>query len=567
LDNVSGISEWISWFFSLENLKSIFTYNNDAPLIFTQFFFWAFFAVVLLIYSVVYKKRGLRNAYLFLVSLFFYYKTSGLFVSILLFSTLSDYIIGKLIYSSPKKVSKQIFVAISVIINLFVLCYFKYAYFFTDAYNTLFQTDIQVFNHFAQFTNNVAGTHFDVDSILLPVGISFYTFQTISYSVDIYREQIKPVNNILDFGFYVSFFPQLVAGPIVRASEFIPQLYQPYQLSKYNFGLSLFWILKGLIKKVVIGDYIAVNFIDRIFDAPTMYTGFENLMALYGYSLQVYADFSGYTDMAIGIALLMGFTLPTNFNSPYKAKNVGEFWKRWHMSLSTWLRDYLYIPLGGNRGGSVGTWVSALIIGGFIVLLSGKMIVLYIFIWLLICLVFLAVWIKRFRAWLTTNINLLITMLLGGLWHGASWQFVIWGGLNGLGLMFYKLWRKISPYEKYNNWLAIAFKVFITLNFITFTRIWFRGESMEATWQILHQIGNNFSLALIPEILVSYSNVFIVMLIGYAIHWLPTITKNWYRETFIRLPLVLKIIICTLTVFGVYQAMSSDLQAFIYFQF
>jgi D-alanyl-lipoteichoic acid acyltransferase DltB (MBOAT superfamily) len=560
-------SNWFSWFFSVENLKSIFTYNNDAPLIFTQFFFWAFFAVVLLFYSIVHKKRGLRNAYLFLVSLFFYYKTSGLFISILLFSTMSDYIIGMLIHSSKKQLIKKIFLATSVIINLFVLCYFKYAYFFTDAYNSFFQTDYHVFNHFAQFTNNTIGSHFDVDSILLPVGISFYTFQTISYSVDIYREQIKPVKSILDFGFYVSFFPQLVAGPIVRAADFIPQLYLPYQLTKYNFGLSLFWILKGLIKKVVIGDYIAVNFIDRIFDAPTMYTGFENLMALYGYSLQVYADFSGYTDIAIGIALLMGFSLPTNFNSPYKAKNVGEFWRRWHISLSGWLRDYLYIPLGGNRGGSWGTWISALFIGLFIVLLSGKMLVLYIFIWVLICLVFLAIWIKRFRAWLTTNINLLITMLLGGLWHGASWQFVIWGGLNGLGLMFYKLWRKISPYEKYNNFLAIAFKVFITLNFITFTRIWFRAESMETTWQIIHQIGNNFSFALIPAILISYSNVFIVMAIGYAIHWLPTKTKNWYQETFINLPLAAKIGLTTLTFFGIYQAMSSGMQAFIYFQF
>ncbi len=567
MGNISNISDWLNWFFSAENLKSIFFYNNDAPLIFTQFFFWAFFAVVLLFYSVVYKKPKLRNAYLFLVSLFFYYKTSGLFISLLLFSTLSDYIIGKLIYSSSKKATKQIFVATSVVINLFVLCYFKYAYFFTDAYNSLFQTDVHVFNHFAQFTNNLAVTHFDVDSILLPVGISFYTFQTISYSVDIYREQIKPVNNIMDFGFYVSFFPQLVAGPIVRASEFIPQLYQKYSLTQYDFGLSLFWILKGLIKKVVIGDYIAVNFIDRVFDAPTMYTGFENLMALYGYSLQVYADFSGYTDIAIGIALLMGFTLPTNFNSPYKAQNVGEFWKRWHMSLSTWLRDYLYIPLGGNRGGSWGTWISALFIGLFIVLLSGKMLVLYIFIWVLICLVFLAIWIKRFRAWLTTNINLLITMLLGGLWHGASWQFVIWGGLNGLGLMVYKLWRKISPYEKYNNWLAVAFKVFITLNFITLTRIWFRAESMETTEQIIHQIGNNFSAGLIPDILVSYSNLFIVMLMGYIIHWLPVNTKDWYRETFIKLPVAAKIGIAVVAVFGVYQAMSSELQAFIYFQF
>ena len=551
----------------MSNLNSLFVYNEGEPMIFTAFFFWGFFAVVLLIYSLIHKKRGLRNAFLFFASLFFYYKTSGLFISVLLFSTLSDYFIGKIIYASPKKVTKQIFVGLSVVINLFVLCYFKYAYFFTDAYNDIFQTNYQVFNHFAQFANETVGTAYSVNQILLPVGISFFTFQTISYSVDVYKEKIKPVNSILDFGFYVSFFPQLVAGPIVRASEFIPQLYQPYKLTQHQFGLALFWILKGLTKKIVIGDYIAVNFIDRVFHNPLMFTGYENLMALYGYSLQVYADFSGYTDIAIGVALLMGFTLPTNFNSPYKAKNVGEFWKRWHMSLSSWLKDYLYIPLGGNRGGSLGTWIALGVISAFVILLSGKMIVLYSFLWAAILIAVLAIWIKSFRAWLTTNINLLITMLLGGLWHGASWQFVIWGGLNGLGLMVYKLWRKISPYEKYNNFLALALKVLVTFNFITFTRIWFRGESMESTWQILGQIGNNFSAELIPSITSSYAMVFLVMFIGYIIHVLPTKIKNWYQEAFIKLPLWVKIIVSSITIFGIYQSMSADLQSFIYFQF
>lgn len=536
-------------------------------MIFTQFFFWSFFAVVLFFYSFIYKKRGLRNAYIFFVSLFFYYKTSGLFISILLFSTLSDFIIGQLIYSSKKDLAKKIFVALSVIINLFVLVYFKYAYFFTESFNQFFHTNHEVFNHFAQWTNQNVGTHFEVNQILLPVGISFYTFQTISYSVDIFRGHIKPVKNIFDFGFYVSFFPQLVAGPIVRAADFIPQLYKPYQLTQHQFGLALFWILKGLSKKVIIGDYIAVNFIDRIFDNPTMFTGFENLMALYGYSLQVYADFSGYTDIAIGVALLMGFTLPVNFNSPYKAKNVGEFWKRWHISLSSWLKDYLYIPLGGNRGGSVGTWIALFFIIGFIVLLSGKMVVLYVILGVVAVAVILALWIKSFRSWLTTNINLLITMLLGGLWHGASWQFIIWGGLNGLGIIVYKLWRKISPYEKLNGVLGVVLKILITFNFITFTRIWFRAENMESTWQIMDQIKNNFSAVLIPQILSSYSKVFTVMLIGFVIHWLPVKVKTWYRETFIAFPLGLKIIVSSVVIFGVYQAMSSELQAFIYFQF
>ena len=567
MSSLDIILQWFKNFFSTENIIHLLSYNEGEPLIFTRFFFWGFFAVVLFFYSMIYKRQGLRNAYLFFVSLFFYYKTSGLFISILLFSTLSDFIIGQLIYESKKKTIKQLFVATSVFINLFVLGYFKYAYFFTDAFNEFFHTQFEVINHFALWTNDNIGTHFEVNKILLPVGISFYTFQTISYSIDVYRGHIKPVKNILDFGFYVSFFPQLVAGPIVRAADFIPQLYKPYRLTQYQFGLALFWILKGLTKKIVIGDYIAVNFIDRIFDNPTMFTGFENLMALYGYSLQVYADFSGYTDIAIGVALLMGFTLPKNFNSPYKAKNVGEFWKRWHISLSSWLKDYLYIPLGGNRGGSAGTWIAIFFIIGFVVLLSGKIMVLYIILALIALTTVLALWIKAFKSWLTTNINLLITMLLGGLWHGASWQFVIWGGLNGIGLIIYKLWRKISPYEKFNNILAITFKIFITFNFITFTRIWFRAENMESTWQILDQIKNSFSFQLIPEILKAYDKVFLVMLIGYVIHWLPVRIKTWYRESFIAFPLPAKILVSALIVFGIYQTMSADLQAFIYFQF
>jgi D-alanyl-lipoteichoic acid acyltransferase DltB (MBOAT superfamily) len=567
LNSLDIILQWFNNFFSAENIAHIFTYNEGEPMIFTGFFFWGFFAVVLFFYSMIYKRQGMRNAYLFFVSLFFYYKTSGLFISILLFSTVSDFIIGQLIYGSKKKTAKQLFVAASVFINLFVLGYFKYAYFFTDAFNEFFHTQYHVFNHFAQWTNESMGTHFEVNKILLPVGISFYTFQTISYSVDIYRGHIKPVRNILDFGFYVSFFPQLVAGPIVRAADFIPQLYKPYRLTQYQFGLALFWILKGLTKKIIIGDYIAVNFIDRIFDNPTMFTGYENLMALYGYSLQVYADFSGYTDIAIGVALLMGFTLPKNFNSPYKAKNVGEFWKRWHISLSSWLRDYLYIPLGGNRGGSAGTWIALFFIIGFVVLLSGKMMVLYIILALVALTTILALWIRPFKSWLTTNINLLITMLLGGLWHGASWQFVIWGGLNGIGLIIYKLWRKISPYEKFNSVLAVTFKIFITFNFITFTRIWFRAENMESTWQIIDQIRNSFNPELIPEITKAYYKVFLVMLAGYVIHWLPVRVKTWYRETFIAFPLPVKIVVSTLIIFGIYQTMSSELQAFIYFQF
>ncbi|MCB0771223.1 MAG: MBOAT family protein, partial [Flavobacteriales bacterium] len=431
----------------------VFRYDELEPLIFTRFFFWGFFAVVLAGYSFVYKDRAVRNAYLFLVSLFFYWKTSGLFIGILLFSTVTDLLIGLRIHGARSLLKKRLWLALSITTNLLVLGFFKYAHFITDNVNALLGTTFHPVNIFAQWANMAWDAHFVENKILLPVGISFYTFQTMSYAIDVYRNDVKPVRNLLDFGFYVSFFPQLVAGPIVRAAEFIPQLYKKYELTRAQFGIALFWILNGLAKKMLIGDYIAVNFIDRVFADPGRYTGFENLMAMYGYSLQVYADFSGYTDIAIGVALLMGFTLPMNFNSPYKAASTAEFWKRWHMSLSTWLRDYLYIPMGGNRGGSLFSWIMLGIIGLALVLLTG---------WIWLPVVFLSVFAlfavltRLFPALnnlITTNLNLMITMLIGGLWHGASWMFVIWGGLNGLGLIVYKFWKPISPWGKSKSWI------------------------------------------------------------------------------------------------------------------
>jgi len=504
----------LNWF------SNIFLYNQDAPLLFTRLYFWAFLLVVLTVYSILYKKRGLRKTYLFLISLFFYYKTSGLFFLLLVFSTFSDYLIGLAIYNFKKKPWKKAMVALSVAINLGVLSYFKYAYFFTDLFNQTFRADLEVVNFLALWSNNVSGSHFDASVIFLPVGISFFTFQTISYAVDVYRGKCQPVKSIIDFGFYVSFFPQLVAGPIVRASEFVPQLYAKYSLTREEFGFALWMIMKGLFKKMVLGDYLAVNFIDRIFDMPTLYTGFENLMALYGYSLQVYCDFAGYTDIAIGVALLLGFRLPKNFNSPYKAVNVGDFWRRWHMSLSSWLKDYLYIPLGGNRKGK-----------------------------------------------LMTNINLMITMLLGGLWHGADMKFIIWGGLNGIGLIIYKFWKRISPYEnKKNIWVHI-WKIFLTFNFITFTRIWFRADDMDRVNAMLFQLTHSMDLSVIPKVIGSFKLVFGVMIFGYILHWLPQGWKDNLMNWFIRIPHWVKVIIVVVLVFLIYQTQTSDLQPFIYFQF
>ena len=241
------------------------------------------------------------------MSLFFYYKSGGYFFVLLIFSTLVDYTAGILIYNSRTKFKKKLFLTMSVATNLSLLVYFKYAYFFTGLFNQSFHSNFEVINRLALWTNQLTGSGFDISKIILPVGISFFTFQTISYSVDVYRGKLEPVRSIIDFGFYVTFFPQLVAGPIVRAAEFMPQLYQKYKLTKQEFGHAVFLILNGLIKKTMISDYISINYVDRIFDSPSSFSGFENLMAVYGYSIQIYCDFSGYTDIAIGVALLLGF--------------------------------------------------------------------------------------------------------------------------------------------------------------------------------------------------------------------------------------------------------------------
>jgi alginate O-acetyltransferase complex protein AlgI len=501
-------------------LTQFASYNDSRPLIFTEGSFWVFFALLLFGYSFVYKTRKLRSLYLLLFSFFFYFKSSGFFFFLLIFSTICDYFLGMLIHSSRISWKRRLLVTISVFINLSVLSFFKYSYFFTDSINSIFNTNIKAFNFLSHWSNTIAGTSFDVTSIVLPVGISFFTFQTISYTVDVYRKKVDPVRNIIDFGFYVSFFPQLVAGPIVRAAEFIPQLYKKYSLSQKEFGHAIFLILNGMIKKVVISDYISINFVDRVFTNPLSYSGFENLLATYGYSVQIYCDFSGYTDMAMGIALLLGFRLPINFNSPYKAINITDFWHRWHISLSSWLRDYLYIPLGGNKKGTIRTYA-----------------------------------------------NLLLTMLLGGLWHGANIKFVIWGGIHGLSLAIHKLWLSFFPSKKRSpKWKRFLSALF-TFHIVCLSWIFFRSDSLSKAMDMLKQISNRFGWQSFWEVLLSYSTVIGFTAIALAIHWLPVKWKEIYRGVFINTPLAVKLVLAIITAIIIFQVKSAELQPFIYFRF
>jgi D-alanyl-lipoteichoic acid acyltransferase DltB (MBOAT superfamily)/lysophospholipase L1-like esterase len=499
---------------------SLLNFDPDKPFIFTSAAFWMFFLFVLAGYSLVYKKLVIRNVYLFLVSLFFYYKAGGLFLFILIFVTIVDYSCGFLIFKSKRSAGRKFFVLLSIISNLGLLGYFKYTSFIINTINEVFGTRFKVFDLLSTFSNSFLGTHFDISYIILPVGISFFTFQSLSYTIDVYRKKMEPVRNIIDFGFYVSFFPHLVAGPIVRASVFIPQIYQEFRLSKQEFSHALFMISKGLIKKIVISNFIALNLVDRVFDAPSIYSGFENLLAIYGYGLQIYCDFSGYTDIAIGVALILGFRLPVNFNSPYKAKSITDFWKRWHISLSQWLRDYLYISLGGNRKGKIRTYF-----------------------------------------------NLMITMLLGGLWHGASLKFVIWGGLHGIGLVINKLWNSIFKSHLRPTWIGRLFAVFITFQFVSFCWIFFRAQDLENVKIMLKQIFENFSPGSYMTVLPAYSSALLLMFVGYIIHFLPEKTKESYRGLFIKIPLVAQLAVIMVIAILLYQMRTTEVMPFIYFRF
>ena len=552
----------------IEFFKNFFNFESDHPLTFVRIDFWIFFALVYAIFVLIFDRKHVRNLFLLLASFYFYYKASGMFVLLLVFSTLTDFFLGHYIYAQTDERRRKIAVTISVCLNLLVLFYFKYAYFFTDSYNALFHTHHQTFNYLAYWANGFSNTgYFTVDKIILPVGISFYTFQTISYTVDIYRHKLPPLRSILDFGFYVSFFPQLVAGPIVRAEEFVPQILQCTYISRDDFNKAIFLILKGLIKKMIFADFIALHFLDRVFDAPTMHSGFEGIMALIGYSLQIYGDFSGYTDIAIGVALLMGFQLPVNFNSPYKALNCGDFWKRWHISLSTWLKDYLYIPLGGNRNASLGTFIFGLFFAIVAVVAVHNLAFTIIIGVLLVAGAIAAYYFKDFEHAVITNINIMLTMLIGGLWHGASWKFVIWGGLNGLGVVAYKYWRKVSPYEHSTRWIARFWKIAFTFVFITFTRIFFRSTDMEAVGQWFGQVAHNMNWAGAMQV-IKYNNIpFMIILIGYITHWLPQKWKDHIEHIFAHSHYVVKGAIAVVVVLICYQAYSTDLQAFIYFQF
>ena len=483
-------------------------FDKADPLVFQSSLFLFCFILLLIVNRFTAKNKVLRVSVLLLFSVFFYYKLSGMLVLLLLASAVFNYsaAIGM---EKAKGILKNILFYFAVIANLFLLGYFKYTNFFIDIVNSALHKSISPME------------------ILIPLGISFYTFKAISYLIEVKWESMSAERNILDFLLYYMFFANISMGPIDRAYLFIPQIKEKFVLDKKQISIAVYLIILGLIKKVVIADYIGLNFVDRVFETPVRFTGIENLLASYAYSLQLYCDFSGYTDMALGIASLLGFNLMANFNNPYKAKSIAEFWRRWHISLSSWLQDYLFKPMQlGMR--SLGT--------------------------------------------LSNVIAIFITFTICGIWHGAGINFVLWGALHGILLIIGMLTAK--PKDKLYTKLRIKnsvilniWKTFFTFNLITGAWILFRAPDLEIAKQVYIQIFSFLHIEVLPQFIKGFPAIAALIAAGYLFHFLPEKFENKVKDIFIKTPLPVKALVLALVIYITAQAKFADLQPFLYFQF
>jgi alginate O-acetyltransferase complex protein AlgI len=473
-------------------------FTNGTYYIFLILIFFAFWLIA-------YRAKW-RIAFLIAANLFFYILTGGYALIGLLAISLLDFSNARMMVRATTQRRRKIFLLLSLITNLGALCFFKYTNFFIDSTASLLSI------------LNLPITPWHLN-ILAPVGISFFVFQSIAYVVDVYRKDTEPARNYFEYLAFIAFFPTIVAGPILRARQLLPQLRGHLTLDAETGGRALFLIAIGLIKKIAIADYLGANFVDRVFDFPERFSALEVLAATYGYALQIYTDFSGYSDVAIGSALLLGFTLPANFNAPYTAKDLPEFWRRWHISLSTWLRDYVFFSFAGRRARNTN---------------------------LLYC-------------------GLVVTMLAGGLWHGASANFVLWGALHGVGLVIVRLianLRKRFNIPMRNSLLSRAFSVFVTFHFACFAWIFFRAENFAQAIAALRQLAtfttDSSNLAL-PVVLL--------IVIGFLAHWIPERVFEIARDRFVRLPAIAQASALFALAFGLYLVASSDFVPFVYSRF
>ena len=490
-------------------ISNLFLFNSNDPLLFGSSLFLFLFVVLLLINRLVAKSNNTRITILIFFSLFIYYKASGVFLLLLILNAIANFYFGKGMGNAKNQGGKRIFLILSLVFNLGLLAYFKYTNFFIQAL-----IDFNISN-------------LELLDIIMPLGISFYTFKSLSYILDIYLETMEPTDSFRDYFLFVTFFPNILSGPIDRAVKFLPQIKKEYFLSKNEIAMALMLIMVGLVKKIMIADYISLNFVDRVFDEPVRFTGVENLLAVYGYALQLYCDFSGYSDIAIGIGLLLGFKLMENFNYPFKAKSISDFWKRWHISLSSWLLDYVFRPL------QIGL-----------------------------------------RDWRKVgNITaLIITFVLVGFWHGASWAFLFWGLLHGIymaiGLLVQGPKRKL--YLKYGlnkSKIFGALQIFITFNLVAFSFVFFRANDFNSALDVFRQIVFFFKPAVFIQFVESFTPTFLLIFLGFFFHFLPSSFSDKSVILLSKMNIFVQAIILTLIIWLVTQVQSADLQPFIYFQF
>ena len=494
---------------SIDNVLSILKYNPSDPLIFSTSLFLILFTLFLLVYNLMGKNKSAKIFLLILFSLYFYYKAAGFYFMILVVSAIANFLFGKWIAITENFTKKRLVLILALTVNLGLLGYFKYT------------------NFIIQIINGIGTAQLDPLTIFLPIGISFYTFKSLNYVFDVYFDTLKPTRSLRDFCLFVFFFPNILAGPIDRASEFLPQIDREPFLSKEDLGKALFLIIAGLLKKVVIADYISINFVDRIFDYPLRYTGIENLLAIYGYALQIYCDFSGYSDMAIGIALLLGFRLMDNFNSPFKATSIADFWRRWHISLSTWLRDYLFKPIQLS--------------------------------------------LRNLRLF-ANIIAVVVTFFICGLWHGAGWNFILWGAIHGFMMGFALLIAK--PKTKLYNMLGISntkflkfFQVIITFHLVAVSFLVFRAPNLQTVSEIFSQIFGFFHKEVFIQFVERLPIIFVLIVLGYIFHFLPVKIEQRVQKILSDMPLVGKAVLLALAIWIAVQFKSADIQPFIYFQF
>jgi alginate O-acetyltransferase complex protein AlgI len=490
--------------------------------------FGIFFLIVFFISWAIRRYKTWHKLFLIAASYFFYsYWYSGwekLYVLLLLGYSVANYFFALLIdrakefhwlkhpeqKDAPKRspLAVALFV-IAMVLNLGVLAFFKYYFFLTTNFNSAFL--------FFGLPVRIPELRF-----ILPIGISFFTFQAMSYTIDVFKGAYRADKSFIDILLFKAFFPQLVAGPIVRANEFLPQLKEGKTLADVEFGRAITLIAFGLFKKVFIANYLGTLFVDPVFDNPSGFGGPELLLGVYGYAVQIFCDFSAYSDIAIGVALLLGFRLPLNFDNPYRAASIREFWRRWHISLSTWLRDYLYISLGGNRKGRLATYR-----------------------------------------------NLLITMLLGGLWHGAAWNFVIWGGLHGAGLAAERFARETLKRPEGSRPLPALVRyplkflgVLLTFNFVCLGWIFFRADNLTLAWQYLTGI---FS----PGAGFQKLTPFLAGLIafGLLIHFVPRSFGERIQRLVDRVPVAAALAGFAVFLVALSAVSPAGVPPFIYFQF